>query len=125
MLTNVLEKRLFYIPSFKIYNGVAGFYDYGPPGGYPPMRPSCASFMCVSHASFMRAPSMRAPMHPNMHHMHQLILGCRAIELTQGGDWGRSFLLRITPHAPQSVPLPSRPPPPRFQCHHAPHRLRH
>ena len=32
VLANVLEKRLFYIPSFKIYNGVAGFYDYGPPG---------------------------------------------------------------------------------------------
>jgi glycyl-tRNA synthetase len=28
----VLERRLFYIPSFKIYNSVAGFYDYGPPG---------------------------------------------------------------------------------------------
>lgn len=27
-----LERRLFYIPSFKIYNSVAGFYDYGPPG---------------------------------------------------------------------------------------------
>ena len=27
-----LEQRLFYIPSFKIYGGVAGFYDYGPPG---------------------------------------------------------------------------------------------
>jgi len=23
---------LFYIPSFKIYGSVAGFYDYGPPG---------------------------------------------------------------------------------------------
>ena len=32
VLANVLEKRLFYIPSFKIYNGVAGFFDYGPPG---------------------------------------------------------------------------------------------
>jgi glycyl-tRNA synthetase len=28
----VLERRLFYIPSFKIYGAVAGFYDYGPPG---------------------------------------------------------------------------------------------
>ena len=27
-----LERRLFYIPSFKIYGSVAGFYDYGPPG---------------------------------------------------------------------------------------------
>ena len=27
-----LEQRLFYIPSFKIYGGVAGLYDYGPPG---------------------------------------------------------------------------------------------
>ncbi|WIA35437.1 hypothetical protein OEZ86_003878 [Tetradesmus obliquus] len=31
-LTNTLERRLFYIPSFKIYGSVAGFYDYGPPG---------------------------------------------------------------------------------------------
>lgn len=31
-LANVLERRLFYIPSFKIYGSVAGFYDYGPPG---------------------------------------------------------------------------------------------
>ena len=29
---NALEQRLFYIPSFKIYGGVAGLYDYGPPG---------------------------------------------------------------------------------------------
>lgn len=29
---NVLERRLFYVPSFKIYGSVAGFYDYGPPG---------------------------------------------------------------------------------------------
>ena len=29
---NALESRLFYIPSFKIYGGVAGLYDYGPPG---------------------------------------------------------------------------------------------
>ena len=32
MQTGVLERRLFYIPSFKIYGSVAGFYDYGPPG---------------------------------------------------------------------------------------------
>ncbi|KAJ8773563.1 hypothetical protein K2173_005809 [Erythroxylum novogranatense] len=31
-LANTLERRLFYIPSFKIYRGVAGLYDYGPPG---------------------------------------------------------------------------------------------
>jgi hypothetical protein len=30
--TNVLERRLFYVPSFKIYGSVAGFYDFGPPG---------------------------------------------------------------------------------------------
>ncbi|GKA22446.1 glycine--tRNA ligase, mitochondrial 1-like protein [Tanacetum coccineum] len=29
---NTLQRRLFYIPSFKIYGGVAGLYDYGPPG---------------------------------------------------------------------------------------------
>jgi glycyl-tRNA synthetase len=31
-LSNVLERRLFVIPSFKIYGAVAGFFDYGPPG---------------------------------------------------------------------------------------------
>ncbi|MEW5306522.1 MAG: hypothetical protein WDW36_008980 [Sanguina aurantia] len=31
-LACTLERRLFYIPSFKIYGSVAGFYDYGPPG---------------------------------------------------------------------------------------------
>ncbi|CDP18987.1 unnamed protein product [Coffea canephora] len=31
-LVNTLERRLFYMPSFKIYRGVAGLYDYGPPG---------------------------------------------------------------------------------------------
>ena len=31
-VTNTLERRMFYVPSFKIYGGVAGFYDYGPPG---------------------------------------------------------------------------------------------
>ena len=31
-LVNVLERKLFYIPAFKIYGGVAGLYDYGPPG---------------------------------------------------------------------------------------------
>ncbi|KDD74333.1 class II core domain (G, H, P, S and T) tRNA synthetase, partial [Helicosporidium sp. ATCC 50920] len=29
---NALERRLFFIPSFKIYGSVAGLYDYGPPG---------------------------------------------------------------------------------------------
>ncbi|GFQ04662.1 glycine--tRNA ligase 1 mitochondrial [Phtheirospermum japonicum] len=31
-VVNTLERRLFYIPSFKIYGGLTGFYDYGPPG---------------------------------------------------------------------------------------------
>jgi hypothetical protein len=26
------ERKLLYIPSFKIYCGIAGLYDYGPPG---------------------------------------------------------------------------------------------
>jgi glycyl-tRNA synthetase len=32
VVSNALERRFFYIPAFKIYGGVAGFYDYGPPG---------------------------------------------------------------------------------------------
>ncbi|PWA92046.1 glycyl-tRNA synthetase / glycine--tRNA ligase [Artemisia annua] len=31
-VVNTLERRMFYVPSFKIYRGVAGLYDYGPPG---------------------------------------------------------------------------------------------
>eukprot|EP01026_Neomeris_dumetosa_P035270 TRINITY_DN2821_c1_g1_i10.p1 TRINITY_DN2821_c1_g1~~TRINITY_DN2821_c1_g1_i10.p1 ORF type:complete len:692 (+),score=122.03 TRINITY_DN2821_c1_g1_i10:151-2226(+) len=31
-LLNVLEKKMFFMPSFKIYGGVAGFYDFGPTG---------------------------------------------------------------------------------------------
>ncbi|CAI5494580.1 unnamed protein product [Closterium sp. Naga37s-1] len=31
-VNNALERRLFIIPSFKIYGGVAGLFDYGPPG---------------------------------------------------------------------------------------------
>eukprot|EP00245_Coleochaete_scutata_P004222 TRINITY_DN1650_c0_g2_i1.p1 TRINITY_DN1650_c0_g2~~TRINITY_DN1650_c0_g2_i1.p1 ORF type:complete len:741 (-),score=194.86 TRINITY_DN1650_c0_g2_i1:147-2285(-) len=31
-VTDALERRMFIIPSFKIYNGVAGLFDYGPPG---------------------------------------------------------------------------------------------
>lgn len=31
-VSNVLERRLFYIPSFKIYGSVGGFFDFGPPG---------------------------------------------------------------------------------------------
>lgn len=30
-VTNTLERRLFYVPSFKIYGGVAGLYDYEHP----------------------------------------------------------------------------------------------
>ncbi|CAG8522861.1 8559_t:CDS:10 [Funneliformis caledonium] len=31
-LEEVLKKRFFYAPSFQAYGGVAGLYDYGPPG---------------------------------------------------------------------------------------------
>ncbi|KAK0645919.1 hypothetical protein B0T16DRAFT_328305 [Cercophora newfieldiana] len=32
MLDSMLRHRLFYTPSFEIYGGVSGLYDYGPPG---------------------------------------------------------------------------------------------
>ncbi|KAH9329950.1 hypothetical protein KI387_002058, partial [Taxus chinensis] len=32
VLANTLERRFFYKPSFDIYGGVAGLYNYGPPG---------------------------------------------------------------------------------------------
>jgi glycyl-tRNA synthetase len=31
-LDAMLRRRMFYTPSFEIYGGVAGLYDYGPPG---------------------------------------------------------------------------------------------
>lgn len=31
-LDSLLRRNLFYTPSFEIYGGVSGFYDYGPPG---------------------------------------------------------------------------------------------
>lgn len=31
-LDSILRRRMFYTPSFEIYGGVAGLYDYGPPG---------------------------------------------------------------------------------------------
>ncbi|MCJ1361398.1 Glycine--tRNA ligase 1, mitochondrial [Acarospora aff. strigata] len=32
LLDSLLRRRLFYTPSFEIYGGVSGLYDYGPPG---------------------------------------------------------------------------------------------
>ncbi|EDO17256.1 hypothetical protein Kpol_538p16 [Vanderwaltozyma polyspora DSM 70294] len=32
LLESVLKRRFFFVPSFDIYGGVSGFYDYGPPG---------------------------------------------------------------------------------------------
>lgn len=32
LLDQTLRRRLFFTPAFDIYNGVAGLYDYGPPG---------------------------------------------------------------------------------------------
>jgi glycyl-tRNA synthetase len=32
VLDSMLRRRLFYTPSFEIYGGVGGLYDYGPPG---------------------------------------------------------------------------------------------
>lgn len=32
VLDSMLRRRMFYTPSFEIYGGVGGLYDYGPPG---------------------------------------------------------------------------------------------
>lgn len=32
VLDSLLRRRMFYTPSFEIYGGVSGLYDYGPPG---------------------------------------------------------------------------------------------
>ncbi|KAK3380011.1 hypothetical protein B0T24DRAFT_675745 [Lasiosphaeria ovina] len=32
VLESMLRRRMFYTPSFEIYGGVSGLYDYGPPG---------------------------------------------------------------------------------------------
>lgn len=44
-VANTLERRLFYVPSFRIYGSVAGFYDYGPPG-------------CAVKSNFLQARSL-------------------------------------------------------------------
>lgn len=31
-LDNTITRRMFVVPSFEIYNGVAGLFDFGPPG---------------------------------------------------------------------------------------------
>lgn len=31
-LDNLLLSKFFFVPSFEIYGGVGGLYDYGPPG---------------------------------------------------------------------------------------------
>jgi glycyl-tRNA synthetase len=32
VLDSMLRRRMFYTPAFEVYGGVAGLYDYGPPG---------------------------------------------------------------------------------------------
>lgn len=32
VLDSMLRRRMFYTPSFEIYGGIAGLFDYGPPG---------------------------------------------------------------------------------------------
>ncbi|VAH47436.1 unnamed protein product [Triticum turgidum subsp. durum] len=48
---NTLERRLFYVPSFKIYGGVAGLYDYGPPGDRQKSQFSVIE-MCTQHCPY-------------------------------------------------------------------------
>ena len=31
---NLLRQKFFYVPSFEIYGGVSGLYDYGPLGSH-------------------------------------------------------------------------------------------
>ncbi|GJN27774.1 hypothetical protein PR202_gb15824 [Eleusine coracana subsp. coracana] len=49
-VNNTLERRLFFVPSFKIYGGVAGLYDYGPPG-------------CAVKANVLAFWRQRSPLH--------------------------------------------------------------
>ncbi|WVZ75754.1 hypothetical protein U9M48_023786 [Paspalum notatum var. saurae] len=44
---NTLERKLFYIPSFKIYHDVAGLYDYGRAG--LASRPTSSDFGARSY----------------------------------------------------------------------------
>lgn len=32
VLDSLLRRRMFYTPSFEVYGGISGLYDYGPPG---------------------------------------------------------------------------------------------
>lgn len=54
----LLKRRFFVTPAFEIYGGVAGLYDYGPPGTCfchlvarsRPFRPSSLPWMRYSHS---------------------------------------------------------------------------
>ena len=35
----LMTRRMFFVPSFEIYGGVAGLYDFGPPGCALKVRP--------------------------------------------------------------------------------------
>lgn len=60
---------MFYIPSFKIYGSVAGFYDYGPPGcaikqNVTQVNAPMSGFRgkgCLSACSTVMARTVRAP----------------------------------------------------------------
>lgn len=43
-LDQLLKQRFFVVPSFEIYGGVAGLYDYGPPG--TAVRCSFRPYLC-------------------------------------------------------------------------------
>lgn len=70
-VVNTLERRLFYIPSFKIYRGVAGLYDYGPPGCA--VKSNVLSFW-RQVGEVLHSIALKYHSTPNYHYLHELLL---------------------------------------------------
>ena len=51
---DLMTRRFFFVPAFEIYGGVAGLYDYGPPGWYA----TCRLRFAISHSLVMRSAVM-------------------------------------------------------------------
>jgi hypothetical protein len=121
--TNTLERRLFYIPSFKIYGSVAGFYDYGPPGcaikqnltqvssggceAFDPVAGICnSSGVNSSGSSVGRNSSSSVGMHSDagllLYKMRQL-RGCSAHHTPDNGQQMRALHITCLPFCSTSI----------------------
>lgn len=104
-LADALQRRLFYLPSFRIYGSVAGFYDYGPPG--------CA----IKQVRFDRPPLLGVVVGLRLEARRRGLPPLPPVVWTASLDSSRRFFpalshdrLETTHKYPQNPP-PSNPPP--------------